>query len=208
MGPIALRSQWAEMTPTRRMLLSACSVLTALVIAGCGDTLGGTGNKGFVSGDGAITQLDPAERTRPGTVSGPTLEGTQVDLASYRGQVVVINVWGSWCGPCRSEADDLVTAAKELQPRNVVFLGINTRDLSKDNALAFQREREIPYASIYDPGGKNLLAFRGTLSPAAIPSTVVIDAEGRVAASILGEITATTLINVVEDVLVEESGQP
>lgn len=189
------------MTHARRTALAACTLLTVAVIAGCGGNLGGTGDKGYVSGSGAITQLDPADRSKPGDVAGETLDGDQVSLAQYLGKVVVINVWGSWCPPCRSEADDLAVAAKELQPEGVVFLGINTRDLSKENALAFQRQKSVPYASIFDPGGKNLLAFQGTLTLASIPSTVVIDAQGRVAASILGEITSPrTLIGVVEDV--------
>jgi len=189
------------MTRSRRTALTACALLTSVVLAGCGGGLGGTGDKGYVTGGGTITQLDPADRNKPGNVAGETLDGEQVALSQYLGKVVVINVWGSWCPPCRSEADDLVEAAKQLQPTGVVFLGINTRDVSKDNALAFERSRGIPYASIFDPGGKNLTAFRGTLTPASIPSTVVIDAQGRVAASILGEVTSvTTLIDVVQDV--------
>lgn len=187
------------MTRSRRSLL-ACALLTVLVTAGCAGNLGGTGDKGYVDGSGAITQLDVADRKKPGAVAGETLDGEQVALSQYLGKIVVINVWGSWCPPCRAEVGDLVEAANELQPQGVVFLGINTRDMSPGPALAFQREKGVPYASIFDPGGKNLLAFRGTLTPASIPSTVIIDAQGRVAASILGVTTATTLIDVVEDV--------
>ncbi|MET3961389.1 thiol-disulfide isomerase/thioredoxin [Marmoricola sp. OAE513] len=188
------------MTGRRRTALGAL-LLSLLVAAGCGSDLRSSGDKGYVDGSGVITQLDAGDRKKPGNVSGETLEGDQVQLADYRGKVVVINVWGSWCPPCRSEVDDLVKAANELMPQGVVFLGINTRDLSKDNALAFERERKVPYPSIFDPGGKNLLKFRGTLTPASIPSTVIIDAEGRVAASVLGEVTsATTLVDLVEDV--------
>ena len=122
-------------------------------------------------------------------------------MADFQGKVVVINVWGSWCPPCRSEADDLAVAAKQLQPQGVVFLGINTRDNSADTALAFQRSHAVPYPSIFDPGGSLLGAFHRTLSPKAIPSTVVIDAQGRVAASVIGELTsARTLIDLVHDV--------
>ena len=83
----------------------------------------------------------------------------------------------------------------------MVFLGINTRDNGRDTALAFQESRDVPYSSIFDPGGRNLLAFRGTLPPQAIPSTVVVDAQGRVAASIIGPVpSVTTLVDVVEEV--------
>jgi thiol-disulfide isomerase/thioredoxin len=154
-----------------------------------------------VEGNGTITELAVAKRHKPGPVSGSTLEGTRVSLAQYAGKVVVINVWGSWCPPCRSESGDLTKAANALMPKGVVFLGINTRDSSADNALSFQRDHDVPYSSIYDPGGRNLLAFHGTLSPNAIPSTVIIDAQGRVAASIIGALPSTqTLIDLVEDV--------
>lgn len=179
----------------------AALVLALLVTAGCSGNLGGTDGQGYVAGTGGVTELKVADRHRPGEVSGETLEGKKVSLADYRGKTVVINVWGSWCPPCRSEAANLVKAANALGAENVVFLGINTRDISRDNGLAFQADHGVPYSSIFDPGGRTLLAFRGTLSPASIPSTVVIDAQGRVAASILGEVTsAQTLIDVVKDV--------
>jgi thiol-disulfide isomerase/thioredoxin len=184
-----------------RALTALLAVLGVLVTAGCSAGLGGTGDKGYIDGAGVITVLDDAKRVTPGPVSGTTLDGDKVSLAQYAGKVVVINVWGAWCPPCRAEAGDLAKAARELMPKGVVFLGINTRDTSADNALAFQRTRDMPYPSIYDPGGSNLLAFHRTLSPNSIPSTVVIDKDGRVAASILGEVTsAQTLVDVVDEV--------
>lgn len=186
-------------------MILAALVLAGTVVSGCGGDVGG-GKGGYIDGSGLITGLPVADRKKPGDVSGETLEGTKVDLADYAGKVVVINVWGSWCPPCRAEADDLATAAAELGKQGVVFLGINTRDNSRDNALAFQQKRKIPYPSIFDPGGKSLLAFHGTLTPNAIPSTVVIDAQGRVAASIIGEITRpSTLVGVVQDVIAGRS---
>jgi peroxiredoxin len=185
---------------TRARLLALLGVLV-LSVSACGADVGSTGDQGYVDGDGVITLLDPGERKEPGEVSGETLDGEQVSLASYAGKVVVVNVWGARCPPCRAEADDLAEAARELAPQGVQFLGINTRDPSRENARSFERRYDVPYPSIYDPGGRNLLAFRGTLTPNAIPSTVVIDAEGRVAASILGEVTsASTLVGLVEDV--------
>lgn len=182
----------------RRPLLVV--LLVVLVASGCGG-VGSTGDKGYIDGSGVITRLDEGKREKVGTVEGTTLDGDKVSLAQYAGKVVVINVWGSWCPPCRDEADDLAVAAEELMPQGVVFLGINTKDNSAETALAFERKRKVPYPSIFDPGGNNLLAFYGTLSPNAIPSTVIIDAEGRVAAIILGEITsARTLVNLVQDV--------
>jgi thiol-disulfide isomerase/thioredoxin len=184
-----------------RALVALLSVLVLLGLTGCGSDAATTGDKGYVAGDGIITLLPPEDRSAPGKVAGETLEGEQASLEEHDGKVVVLNVWGAWCPPCRAEADDLATAAEELQPKGVVFLGINTRDTSRDNALSFQRNHAMPYPSIYDPSGRTLLAFRGTLQPNAIPSTVVIDAQGRVAASIIGELTsARTLVDLVEDV--------
>lgn len=185
------------MNRLRRLL----PLLVVLVVLASGCNAPGTGATGFVPGTGGITVLKADQRHKPGPISGTTLEGNHVSLSQYAGKVVVINVWGSWCGPCRSEAAFLAKAATELMPKGVVFLGINTRDNSSDSALAFQRDRGIPYPSIYDPGGRNLLAFDGTLSPSAIPSTVVIDAQGRVAASVLGPLpSAQTLVDMISEI--------
>lgn len=172
--------------------------LLAVLLAGCGAE--GTGDKGYVDGHGVITQLPASQRHRVGTVSGDLLGGGHFDLEDHRGKVVVVNVWGSWCAPCRAEASVLAAAAAELQPRGVVFVGINTRDASEANGLAFDRTFGIDYPSIFDPSGRNLLAFHGVITPSAIPSTIVIDPQGRVAASVLGQLTSkTTLVDLVSD---------
>lgn len=184
-------------------------LLAVLLTGALGGLLGacsndvGTSESGFVAGRGIITRLAVADREAPGEVAGRTLEGDPISLADYEGRTVVVNVWGSWCAPCRAEAPELVAAAEELADRDVVFLGINSRDLDKAAAQAFQRRFEVPYPSIYDQQGRTLLAFRGTLSPNAIPSTVVIDAQGRVAASVIGETSKATLVGLVEDVLAD-----
>jgi thiol-disulfide isomerase/thioredoxin len=187
-----------------RSAAALLALVLALATAGCDggfSGIDGTGDKGYIDGKGVITRLPVDKRERPGEVSGTTLDGKKVSLSAYAGKVIVINVWGSWCPPCRAESDELAEAAKELMPQGVVFLGINTRDTSVDNALAFERAQETPYPSIYDPGGENLLAFHRTLSPNSIPSTVVIDAQGRVAASVMGAVTsAQTLVDLIEDV--------
>jgi thiol-disulfide isomerase/thioredoxin len=176
------------------------ALLGSAVLAGCSDTPSGSGDAGFISGRGVITKLAVADRDKPGEVSGETIDGDPVSLSDYAGQTVVVNVWGSWCAPCRAEAPDLVDAAAELASEDVAFLGINSRDLNEAAARAFVRRFDVPYPSIYDQGGQTLLAFRGTLTANSIPSTVVIDAEGRVAARVLGEVSKSTLVGLVEDV--------
>ncbi len=175
-------------------------LLLGTATAACGSARG-TGDKGYVDGNGIITRLAVAERKRPGAVSGTTLEGKELSLEEYAGKVIVLNVWGSWCPPCRKEARTLAAAARELAPEGVVFVGVNTKDSSPDQGLAFEKRYDVPYPSFFDPSGRLLLAFHGTLNPSAIPSTVVIDKQGRVAASILGEVPSQqTLVDVVRDV--------
>ncbi|HEY0775978.1 MAG TPA: TlpA disulfide reductase family protein [Nocardioidaceae bacterium] len=194
-----------QSTPKRRATAVLAVLLASTVLASCSnDEVGSSGDAGFVSGKGVITRLAVEDRKQPGEVAGETLEGEPVSLADFEGKTVVVNIWGSWCAPCRSEAPDLVAASEDLADDGVEFLGINSRDLDRAAAQAFQRRFEVPYPSIYDQKGQTLLAFRGTLSPNAIPSTVVIDDQGRVAASVIGETTRSTLVGLVEDVQAEE----
>ena len=189
---------------TLPLLGPVVTVVTVVVVgaaAGCSNESGSSGDQGYVSGGGIITVVTEDKRQEPGDVSGKTIYGEPVSLSDYEGQVVVVNVWGSWCTPCRAEAPMLAEAARDLRSDDVAFLGIDSRDPSESAARAFVRTFDIPYPSIYDQEGRTLLAFRGTLAPSSIPSTVVIDREGRVAASVLGEITRTTLDNLVEEAL-------
>jgi len=175
--------------------LSACST--------SGDNA--TGNNGYVSGDGTITVIDAADRERAPTLEGDKLGGGTLDTADYAGKTIVINVWGSWCGECRAEAEGLVQASKELAAKTdnqVAFVGLNTRDPSEAPALSYVREFDVPYPSLVDQDSKLLLNFYGIISPSAIPSTLVIDAEGRLAAVVSGPTTADTLVDLVEDVSV------
>lgn len=185
--------------PLRACAVLAAAALAAGVLAGCSSDVGSSGDQGYVAGKGIITSLKVADRKQPGEVSGTTLAGRPVSLGDYRGKVVVINVWGSWCPPCRAEAPMLAQAARALRSKGVVFLGINSRDPEQAGPRAFERRYRIPYDSIYDPDGRTLLAFDGTLSPNSIPSTVIIDGQGRVSGSVIGEISRTTLDDLVDD---------
>jgi thiol-disulfide isomerase/thioredoxin len=184
----------------RTVRVPVAALLCSVVLTSCTDTPSGSGEAGFISGKGVITTLPVEEREAPGHVVGETIDGEPISLADYAGKTVVVNVWGSWCGPCRAEAPDLVAAAEELEDDGVAFLGINSRDLNQAAARAFVRRFDVPYPSIYDQGGQTLLAFRGTLTANSIPSTVIIDERGRVAARVLGEVSRSTLVGLVEDV--------
>jgi thiol-disulfide isomerase/thioredoxin len=165
--------------------------------------LSGTGDKGYISGTGVPVEVRPADREEPVELTGTDLEGAEVDLADLRGKPVVVNVWASWCPPCRVEQPDLNEAYAELD-KEVTFVGLNIRDASRDNARAYVRNFEVPYASVYSADGAALLPFAGTLTPKSIPSTVVLDAEGRIAASVNGRVPTTqTLLSLVEAVLDE-----
>ena len=173
-----------------------------LALVGC-SSLSGTGDKGYITGEGVPTEVSPSAREAPVELTGTDLDGNDVDLADLRGTPVVVNVWWSQCPPCRVEQPELNDAADELGDQ-VVFLGINIRDSSADNALSYVRNYDVPYGSVYSPDGKALLSFAGTLNPRSIPSTVVLDADGRVAASVQGRIPTTqTLVSLVEKVLDE-----
>ncbi len=183
-----------------RVGVVALVALVALVLAACGagsSTQGG--DSGFVAGSPGLTQVAPAERQPAPDVRGESLDSRTVALSDYRGRVVVINVWGSWCGPCRAEVPELVKAA-EATKGTAVFVGINIQDPGKAAAQAFVRANAVPYPSIYDPSGEQLVKFAGTLPPQAIPSTLILDAEGRIAARIIGTTSERTLVGLVDDV--------
>ena len=170
-----------------------------LLVGGCSAAGSTTGTQGFVSGSGAVSVVDPEEREPAPVVAGTTLTGERLSLADFAGDVVVLNVWGSWCPPCRAEAPELSAAARRLARDGVKFLGIDVRD-NPATARAFVAAADIPYPSISDQSGSTLLGFRGTLPPNAIPSTLVVDADGDVAARVLGPVTESTLVGLVRDV--------
>jgi thiol-disulfide isomerase/thioredoxin len=177
-------------------------VLAPLLLTACASGSNGVADQGFVSGDGTITRTANGDRGDPVEFRGHTLQGRPLDSADLRGDVVVVNVWGSWCGPCVAEAPALERAWQELRSDPVRFVGVNTRD-QRAAALAHDRRFHVTYPSIGDDGGRVLLAFRGQLPPTAIPSTLVLDRRGRVAARVIGQVDTATLRGIVSDVLQE-----
>ena len=174
-----------------------------LTLAGC-SSLQGTGDKGYISGDGQITQYDADDRGDAIGLEGDSVSGEPIDVADLRGEVLVVNVWWSGCGPCRAEMPMLVEAAADVK-NDAAFLGINIRDNSAAPARAFMENYGATYPSIYDPSGKALLAFSGEVSPQTVPTTLVLDREGRVAATVRGPLPSKlTLVELVKEVAAED----
>jgi thiol-disulfide isomerase/thioredoxin len=180
--------------------VSACSPDSGSIAA---QARSGDG-KGFVSGDGTIERLAIDQRADPSTVSGTTLQGTRWKVADAANKVVVLNVWGSWCGPCVAEMPHLQQVWSHLSSAGepVQFMGINYRD-DASTARAFLRVNKITYPSLADDGGRTLLALRGQAS--STPTTLVLDRSGRLAARVSGPVSAATLTGLVKDVLGESS---
>jgi thiol-disulfide isomerase/thioredoxin len=181
-----------------RLVTVVVAVVACLSSTACTTSGGSQDGSAGMTGAGSIVTVSPADRGDPVELSGETLDGGTLDLADYRGQVVVVNYWASWCGPCRGEAPALVAAQKRLP--DTQFVGLDRNDDSRANALAFIRTFDVPYPSVYDSEGKLLLAFDGAVPPTSLPSTIVLDTAGRVAAFVLGTITTTTLVDLVHDV--------
>ena len=140
--------------------------------------MSGTGDKGFVTGDGSIREFPPSERGAPISLKGKDLDGKQLSLSSLRGKPTVVTVWGSWCTYCRKDSPYLVSAERQLGDR-AHFVGIDTRDNGTAQAKAYNANFHITWPSFYSKGGQALLAFPGILTPNSIPSTVILDAQGR-----------------------------
>ena len=193
----------------RRRAAAVLGVLAAasLALTSCSATSGSAdGSTRYVAGDGSTTLLAPADRGPAPTVVGTTLDGKQLDLASLRGKVVVVNFWASWCAPCREEAGALENVAKETKAKGVEFVGIVSggKD-SLDNARAFSRTFDMSYPSMFDQDNSLVLAFSGQLPPKAIPATLVLDREGRVAARALDQVDRSRLLGMIEPVLAEKA---
>lgn len=186
----------------RRRLAVACAVL-ALGLAGCASAgSSSAGDTGFVAGDGSVVEVAAADRVAAPSFSGTTLDGSTLSSADLIGKVAVLNVWASWCAPCRSEAPELAALAKELGSDDVAFVGLDTRD-STAAATAFVKRFDIGFPSIVDADGSIQLLFHDTLPPQAIPSTLVLDRQGRVAARFLGVVEPSSLKAVVTSLTAE-----
>ena len=180
----------------------AAAIAACVLLSACGSSTGATGDKGYINGDGSTVLVAQPKRGEPIALSGTSLEGKSVDIAAWRGDVVVVNMWASWCGPCRNEAVTLAKVSDQLRGAKVHFLGLNTRD-GLAAARAFAARFPTGYPSIQDGDGRLTLVF-GNLGPAATPTTIVLDRKGRVAARMLGAVTEAQLRDVALAVVGEQ----
>jgi thiol-disulfide isomerase/thioredoxin len=189
------------------VLASVPAAAAALALAGCtgGSIAASTpasNGQSFVAGSPGTTLFRAGTGPRAPVVAGPVVGGGRLSLAAYRGHVVVLNFWGSWCTPCRAEAPSLAALATRFHAAGVRFLGIDIRD-SPVSAQAFTSDFRISYPSLNDPGDSIALAFRDTVPPAGIPTTLVISRQGRIAARVIGGVTYTGLKGLIQRVVAQ-----
>jgi peroxiredoxin len=196
--------------PSRAQSLCAAVVVgLCLLASGCASDSGNTNStdvdgQGYQSGDGSLRTWAQSERGDVVSLSGTDFSGNAVDSRSFGDDVVVLNTWYAACPPCRAEAADLVSVATE-HADGVQFIGINGTD-DAGAALAFEREHNVSWPSIADTNGSVIATLQDVVPIRAVPTTVVLDKEGRVAARVLGQIDATTLSGLIDDVLAENAG--
>lgn len=185
----------------------------ALALAGCSSAdqlaidYGSGGNKNYVAGDGSILEIPPENRTKTIEFTGTTETGAEVSSDDYRGEALVVNFWAGYCAPCRAEAPELQKLSQKWADRGAKFLGVNTYD-EPASVQAFARNYGVTYPSIIDVhSGTVQLAFAGTVAPSALPTTIVLDAKGRVAARILGQIESASILDAIIKRVVEGDGQ-
>ena len=199
--------------PRGRTLVTACVavVMAVAALTGCStgsDAVAQGGTFEFVAPGGQtdIFYDPPQDRGRPGPLAGPDLMDTDrtISLDDFAGQVVVINVWGQWCAPCRTEISQLQQVYEATRDQGVAFLGIDVRDNNIDAPRDFVVDRGVTFPAIYDPAMRTMIAFGGRYPTTVIPSTVVLDRQHRVAAVFLRELLAEDLQPVVERLAAEQ----
>ena len=195
--------------PGRRLphawFLSA-TLIGALTLTGCSSDAGSSGvaeGQGYVSADGSTVIIPASDRVAAPSLDGlPTLTGETFDAATVEGKVVVLNVWASWCAPCRAEAPVLQAVSADKADDGVVLLGVNTRD--EDNAArAFKDNFGLTFPSVIDRDGSAFLLGLSSTVRIYTPTTIVLDREGRIAAWALGEVDESRLRGLIEPVLAE-----
>lgn len=197
---------------SRRLLVAAATAIIAgLALAGCSpsDPLAEQYRSGteqnYIAGDGSLLEITQSNRGDVIVFDGVDEHGAAISSSDHLGEVLVVNFWASYCVPCRVEAPDLQALSQKWEDKGASFLGINTWD-EPDTALAFSRTYGVTYPSVMDAtSGSAQLAFAGNVPPSALPTTIVLDREGRVAARILGQLQARSILDSIIDRVVNES---
>ena len=189
-----------------RAILAGAAVL-ALASCSGGEIAASTpvsSGPSFVGGSYSSTYYRPGSRPAAPAVTGTVLTGSKFTLSADRGNLVVLNFWGSWCAPCRSEAPALAALATHFKSSPVRFVGDDVHD-SPASAQAFERTFNVGYPSLNDPGEQVALAFHGTVPPVAIPTTLLIDRTGHIAGRIVGGVSYRGLLALINQILAERS---
>ncbi|QHC68782.1 redoxin domain-containing protein (plasmid) [Rathayibacter sp. VKM Ac-2759] len=196
--------------PRRTLLTLPVIAAVALATTGCAqDELSEqyrTGsNKNYVAGDGTVVEWPAETRGEPVEFTGLSETGETITAEDYRGTVLVVNFWYAACAPCRAEAPDLQALYEQYTGQGAEFLGVNVRDQA-DTAAAFAQTYGITYPSIVDVDAAAQLAFSGEFAANAVPTTIVLDAEGRPASRILGRVTARSILDtLIADAIAESA---
>jgi peroxiredoxin len=186
-----------------------CAITAGVVLAGCTTTKtlrtdeAGAGRSDRSEGS-VLRRVPAAQREDAPDFSGTTVDGRPIRLSDYRGDVVVVNAWATWCGPCRAESPALDKVQRELKEQGVRVLGVSY-NAGRKNALAFQKELKLSYPSLHDPGGRQFLKLpRGLVNPQLLPFTLYIDREGRIAGATQAPVTTDDVRSAVTPILKEK----
>lgn len=187
---------------------AALMLSTGILLAGCAtDPLAeqyrAGSNKNYIAGDGSVMEIPQANRGEAIVYTGIAQDGSTVSSSDYAGQVQVVNFWYAGCAPCRAEADELEQVAQASANEGVSFVGVNVRDQAL-TAETFMQKFGISYPSIIDQNGQVQLAFSSNVPPNAVPTTLVLDRQGRVAARVLGQITEASILQSLIDTVAKE----